>query len=334
MLNNTSGGLIAGIGVVILFFTVIRLLGNIELYLNGIWGVVEHRSWVRKFSDYLAIMVVCPVLMIVASSMNVFIIGQLSQVAEEVELVGVMEPFIKFGLKLSPFIVLWLLFSFIYTVIPNTRVKILSGFVGGVAGGTIFQIFQLIYINVMAGMLSNSAVYGGFAALPLFLLWLQISWQILLFGAEVSFAYQNVETYGYEPDSLNASDRFRKLSALRIVNVVVKAFVNGKGPVSESEINEGLEIPTRLLKELLHKLEEATILIEVKGDGESRMRFFAPAKDSDSLTIGSVLNALELRGKTDIPILDCPEIPKLREALEQFHSGNSYESLQIPLKSI
>ena len=332
MLDNTSGGLIAGIGVAILFFTVIRLLGNIEVSLNGIWGVHAHRTWVRKFSDYLAIMVVCPVLMIVASSLNVYIVDQIQEMATKVELLGIVRPFILFLAKFTPFLVLWLLFSFIYIVIPNTRVNLFAGFVGGVAGGIIFQFFQLLYINVMAGMMSNSAVYGSFAALPLFLFWLQISWQIMLFGAEISFAFQNVKTYESEDEGENASQLFKKLLALRVVNVVAKEFDKGTGAVSEELVRENTGIPFRLLQDIFHELVEAEVLVRIQNDQKEAS--FLPGRSTDSLTVGNVLGMLESSGEMEIPLKESEEISKLKSVLSDFNKKLDEAPMDLQLREV
>jgi len=333
MLETTSGGLIAGIGLGILFFTVIRLLGNIEMSLNEIWGVKEHRNWVRKFSDYLAIMVVCPALLIIVSSLNVFIATKVESITEQLELLNMFSGIIALGLKILPFFVLWNVFSFIYTVMPNTRVNILSGVVGGIAGGTIYQMFQALYLSIQFWFSSYNAVYGSFAALPLFLFWLQTSWLIMLLGAEISFAFQHVDTYEMEPDCLKASERFKKLSVLRITNVVVKAFVAGRAPLSEKQISEMVEIPSRLVKELLYQLYQAGILIEIRNPS-TREFSYTPAKDPEILTVGYVLNALDLSGLTDIPIRPSEEIQKLKEMLEAMSEQMQKDLLATPLKAI
>lgn len=333
MLDSTSGGLIAGIGILILFFTVIRLLGNIEISLNGIWGVKEHRTWVRKFSDYLTIMVICPVLMILVSSINVFIVSEITTITEKIELLGMFSSLIFFSLKLLPFVVLWVVFSFIYIVMPNTRVNISAGFVGGVAAGTIYQIFQGLYISLQVGVASHSAVYGSFAALPLFLFWLQSSWLIMLLGAEISFAFQNVDTYELEPDCLKASELFKKLMVLRLTNLVIKAFVEGTAPVKEGMLLDQIEIPMRLTKELLYRLVEAEMLIEIH-DNSSREISYIPGKDPDVMTVGYVLKALENHGLMDIPIKESKEIKKLRQSLLQFQEQLDQSPLDTPLRSI
>jgi membrane protein len=333
MLDNTSGGLIAGIGVVFLFFTVIRLLGNIEMSLNGIWGVKEPRTWVRKFSDYLAIMVVSPVLMILASSLNVYIVGMVREMTDSVELLGVLRPLIFFLIKFSPFLVLWLLFSFIYVVIPNTRVNLFAGLIGGIAGGSIFQIFQLLYIHIMSGMMSNSAVYGSFAALPLFLFWLQISWQILLFGAEISFAYQNVDTYELEPDAVQSSRKFKKLASLKISSLVVKSFVAGREPISESEIQDTIELPLRLVKELLFDLVRAKVLVEIRDEMDKEITY-VPATDPEKLTVGYVISSLENFGKSDLPMHVDSDTEQLQAALDEYESWFTRDRMALPLKGL
>ncbi len=333
MLETTSGGLIAGIGLGILFFTVIRLLGNIEMSLNEIWGVKEHRNWVRKFSDYLAIMIVCPSLLIVVSSLNVYIATKVENMTEQVEILNMFSQFIQLGLKILPFFVLWNLFSFIYVVIPNTRVNIVAGIVGGVAAGTIYQIFQGLYLNLQFWFSSTNAVYGSFAALPLFLFWLQTSWLIMLLGAEISFAYQNVDTYELEPDCLKASERFRKLVALQIATVVIKAFVSGKAPVSESSIAEKVEMPSRLVKDLLHQLVQSGILIELRSAGTREMSYTA-AKDPDSLTVSHVLNAMEMQGLTEVPVPETSEFQRLKSLLHESDVLLRDQSLSLALKDL
>lgn len=333
MLETTSGGLIAGIGLGILFFTVIRLLGNIEMSLNEIWGVKEHRNWVRKFSDYLAIMVVCPSLLIVVSSLNVYIATKVENMTEQVEILNMFSQFIQLGLKILPFFVLWNLFSFIYVVIPNTRVNIVAGIVGGVAAGTIYQLFQGLYLNLQFWFSSTNAVYGSFAALPLFLFWLQTSWLIMLLGAEISFAYQNVDTYELEPDCLKASERFRKLSALRIAAIVIKAFVVGKAPVKESEITDQVEMPSRLVKDLLHQLVQSGILIELRSTGTREMSYTA-AKDPDLLTVSHVLNAMEMQGLIEIPVPESSEFQRLKSLLHESDVLLRDQSLSLALKDL
>jgi len=266
LLDNTRGGLIAGVGIVVLFWTVIKLLGNIESSFNDIWGIKTPRTLGRKFSDYLSVMLVCPVLLIMASSVTVLITSQVTLLVEKLSFLGPLAELIILSLKILPYAVIWIVFTFIYFFMPNTKVKIKACLLAGVIAGTIFQVLQLLYITFQVGAAKYGAIYGSFAALPLFLVWLQLSWLVVLFGAEVAFAEQNVETYEFEPDSLRVSPSFKKLLALRIAHYCVKKFHQALHPPSVDEISEHLEIPIRLVRQILFELTEAAILSEVKID--------------------------------------------------------------------
>ena len=228
MLLATKGSVIAGIGLVILFWSVVKVLSNIEASLNDIWEIKEARSWGRKFADYLAVMLLSPLLILMSSSATVFITTQFTKLANEIKLVGFISPFIFLSFKLIPYFLIWILFTIIYVLMPNTKVSIKSGFVAGIIAGTIFQVVQWAYISFQVGTARYNAIYGSFAALPLFLMWVQISWWVVLFGAELSFANQNVDTYEYEPDSKKVSPAFKRVLTLQIAHLLVKNFAKGE----------------------------------------------------------------------------------------------------------
>lgn len=320
LLENTKGGLVAGIGVAVLFWTVIKVLGNIETSFNDIWGVKKARALGRKFSDYLSIMLICPILVIASSSATVFISTQIMLITEKVALLGVFSPLIFFILKLLPYCVIWLLFSFIYIFMPNTKVNFPSGIVAGIIAGTIYQFVQWGYINFQIGASKFNAIYGSFAALPLFLVWLQLSWLIVLFGAEISFAHQNVDTYEFEPDCLQVSYSFKRLLALRITNLLVKNFSRGKKPSTANEISHLLEIPIRLVREILFELSESGIIIETKTKDYKELGY-QPARDIEPLTIKHVIDALEQRGTDNLPVLQDEELGEISESLKTFSAS-------------
>jgi len=197
LLENTSGGLIAGIGVAFLFWAVIKVLSNIEHAFNDIWGVKNPRTLARKFSDYLSMILLCPFLLIIASSVTVAINTRTQAILQQFPAFSYVGPLVLLLLKLLPFLTIWALFAFIFIFIPNTKVKFTSAFLAGIVAGTIFQIAQWLYISFQIGAAKYSAIYGSFAALPLFVIWVQISWLIVLFGAELAFAHQNVDTYEF-----------------------------------------------------------------------------------------------------------------------------------------
>ena len=140
----------------------------------------------------------------------------------------------------------WIFFTILYIIMPNTRVTLKAGFVGGLVAGTLYQVAQWAYISFQISTAKINAIYGSLAALPLFLMYLQISWWIVLFGAELSFANQNVDTYEYEPDSLKVSPGFKKLLTLQVAHLLIKQFANGDKPLTDSQISSRLNIPIRL----------------------------------------------------------------------------------------
>ncbi|MDY6973367.1 MAG: YihY/virulence factor BrkB family protein, partial [Thermodesulfobacteriota bacterium] len=195
LLENTQGGMIAGIGVIVLLWTVIKLLGHIESSFNEIWGVRRSRPFVRKMSDYLSVMLIGPIFVVVSSSATLFITTQINRIAENTALLSMLNPLIVLMLKMLPYCLIGILLTIIYILMPNTRVKVKSGLVAGIIAGAVFVSVQWGYINFQIVIAKYNAIYGSFAAIPLFLIWLQLSWLIVLFGAEISFAIQDVGTY-------------------------------------------------------------------------------------------------------------------------------------------
>ena len=188
-LGRTQGGVVAAVALVMLFWAVIRVFGSIESAFNNIWEVKVERGITRQWTDYIAVVMIVPVLWIVANAMTNY--------AER--LLGFDDSW-YFGLlsHLASMVVIWGMFTLLYLVIPNAKVRVGSALMAGIVAGTIFLLFQWGYVYLQRWMTSYNAIYGSFAALPLFLIWLQTSWEILLFGGELSFAYQNVERFDEE----------------------------------------------------------------------------------------------------------------------------------------
>ncbi len=333
LLEQTRGGLIAGIGLLVLFWSVLKVLGHIEMAFNDIWEIKESRSWGRKFSDYLSIMLIAPILVLMSGSVTVFITTRVTQITQEVALLGVFSPLIAFLLNFIPYVLIWILFTVLYILMPNTKVNFKAGFIGGVVAGTLYQIAQGAYISFQIGTARYNAIYGSFAALPLFLMWLQISWWIVLFGAELSFANQNVDTYEYEPDSLKVSPGFKKLLSLQIVHLLIKKFANGDKPFTDSQISNRLQMPIRLVHSILSELVESGLVSEIKTKIDKELAY-QPARDINQLTIQSVLDALDQKGIDDIPVAKTGEYQALSNALQGFSEAMAGSPANKLLKNI
>ena len=317
LLQNTKGGIIAGIGLALLFWTVIQVLTNIEMSFNHIWGIKTPRTLARKFADYLAFMLIAPVSFIIASSATVFLASQIQLITGKTAFLGAFTPLILTGLKILPFAVFAVLLTYLYVFLPNGKIQFKSAFLGGLIAGVLYQIVQWVYIHFQIGASNAGAVYGTFAALPLFLTWLQTSWLIVLYGAELAFAHQNEDKFEFENESLSASYEFKKLLALRITQLCVARFSAGCRPLSDEKIADQLEMPIRLTRELLSRLTEAGVLSEVSGQTE-RERFYQPARDIGEMTIRFVIEKIEKAGTQDIPVIQTSELEKLRESLTAF----------------
>ena len=318
-LENTAGGVVAGVGVALLFWSVIKVLGNIESSFNEIWGVRAGRTLSRKFSDYLSIMLIAPVLLMVSSGATVFLATQLANFTAQHAFMRVFGGPVAVILTILPFMVLGSLFSFIYILMPNTRVSLRAGLTAGMVAGTIYQLVQWIYVYFQIGVSSFNAVYGGFAALPLFLTWLQISWLVVLFGAEVSFAVDNEEKYEFERDCTRASHYFKRVVALKLAELCVKRFDKGQGPAETVELAHELDAPIRLVRELLFDLEAAGILSQVQREDKAG-DWHQPAQPPEKITISRVWSALDRLGQ-DHPAMVAEDlldpVMKRAEALDR-----------------
>ena len=294
LLENTRGGVIAGIGMAFLFWTAITMLSQIERVFNEIWQV-KGRHFYRKLSDYLAIMLICPILIIISSSMTVFIKTQVAAITGKISMFEMFSPMISFLFKLSPYLLIWILFILVYLVMPNTRVKPVSGIIAGLIAGTIYQLAQAAYISLQILMARYNAIYGSFAALPLFLIWLQLSWLIVLLGAEISHAWQNEDLYEREFDYANASQAFNRLLFFKITDLIKDFFSKGEPPATAIQISASLDIPLLTVQRLLDKLVQSGLISEV-GAGQGINKAYQPACAIEILTNKYIVENLESAG--------------------------------------
>ncbi len=319
LLDNTKGGMIAGIGIVVLFWAVIRVLSNIENSFNHIWGV-RSRTFIRKLSDYLTIMLICPLLVIMSGSVTVFIKSQVSAISGRFELLQMMGPVIYTGLQFLPFTLIWLLFTLIYIIMPNTRVRFDGALLAGVVAGSAYQILQAAYIHFQINVAKYNAIYGSFAALPLFLVWLQISWFIVLIGAEISYAFQNSLYTAHADDGESLNIQQTRFLALAICHYVVQRFSEGKPAQTSKEIGEALSLSPLLVDDLSGLLVQGNILVPTKGNGRNESFALLPARDIGGLTVNSVITAIEKAGGKDWPLAEWSGNGNLSETLAAFRS--------------
>jgi len=316
-LENTQGGLIAGIGVVVLLWTVLKVLSHIEDAFNRIWEVYQNRSLIRKFSDYLSLLFIGPVLIIMSSSLTVFITTQVTEIIYRISFLGHVSWLIFNALQLIPYGIIWALFTFVYMVMPNTQVKFTSGIAAGIAAGTMYQFAQWFYIAFQVGTAQYNAIYGSFAALPLFLIWLQISWFIVLFGAEISYACQHVADFEHEPDFSNISPHYSRVLTLLVAQRVVKNFAAGRPPLSAVDLSHSEKMPIRLVRHILYSLVASKVISRVPIDNSGDFAY-QPAADIGYFSLTYVVDALEKTGVNSLPIATTPELEAISQSLQKF----------------
>jgi membrane protein len=298
-LSITQGGLFVGIGLLLLFYTVISLISSIEETFNSIWQISKSRPWNRKVVDYMALFLILPVLMTASGGFAIFISTlQNTFLSDYMFFTPLMEKL----LKAAPFLTATIAFTSIYILLPNTKVRFLNGLIPGLIAGCAFQLFQVLYINGQIWVSRYNAIYGSFAALPLLLLWLQLSWLICLFGAELSYASQNVKKFSFERDSRNISRRYKDFLTLLIASLIVKRFAEGGKPYTADELSDLYHIPLRLTTQILLLLSESGIIIEVNYGNNDRITHYQPAMDIHRISVGELLDKIDKRGSENFKI--------------------------------
>ena len=329
LLESTRGSLIAGVGLIVLMWAATRVLRHIEAALNDIWEIKNSRPWIRNFTDLLSIMVVAPILFILAQSTTVFITAIIQDLSKGMKLLGHLFLLIK----LVPFGLIWLLFTMIYVVVPNTKVNFKSALVAGVLVGTIFQLSQWIFFKSQMGISKYNAIYGSFAFLPLLLIWIQTAWLILLLGAEIAFANQHINRYEFALGSQEVKPSFKKLVTLLITNLLVKNFVEAKSSLTAEEISAILHAPVRLVRQCITDLMNSKIINEV-GKKNSQDTSYQPARSVENLSVSFVLQAIDEHGLGDIHIHESGESKRLSQTLEALNQEIERSPSNILLKDI
>ena len=291
MLDTAKGGVIAGVGLAILFWSVMKMMGNIESSLNDIWQVKKSRSYIRQFTDYISVMLVAPLLVILASSGTVYVATTLNSITSGINVVN-LSPFVVYLMKLVPYVMTWLLFALLYVIMPNTKVDFSSALLAGILAGTAFLVVQWVYIIAQMGMSRYNIIYGSFAALPLLLFWMRASWLIFLLGAEVSFAKQNIDQYELENESRQISSFAHRAYSILLLENIVLRFVNGEKPLTSREMSVQMKLPIRLVSMVIADLLTANLIFEVVTPKE-KVRAYAPAKDVRNFTIKYVVETLD-----------------------------------------
>ena len=297
-LAQTKSGVFIGVGLVMLLWSVLNLINNMEITFNRIWQVKKGRSMYRKITDYFSMLLLMPILIVLSGGLSIF----MSTTLKSMDDFTLLAPLGKFLVRLIPFALTWLMFTALYIYMPNTKVKIKHALISGLLAGTAYQAFQFLYINSQLWVSRYNAIYGSFAALPLFLLWLQISWTICLFGAELTYAGQNIRNFSFDRDTRRITRRYRDFVAILTMSLIAKRFARNEAAYTAEEMAEECQIPIRLMHQTLDDLQEIGLLHEVASDKKSEDVSYQPSIDINQLNVAMLLDKLYTHGSEDFKI--------------------------------
>ena len=314
--ENTKFGTLGLVGSLLLFWAVVKAISKLEHTFNAIWGIKESRPLFRRFTEYIFLIIMVPIVFLLATSVNAAMSSQ--EVVERIrEFAGPLAWLYRRLIRLSGLAIIGLAFSFLYGFMPNTKVKLFPALAAGFVAGVLWFITQWAYITFQIGVTKYNAIYGTFAVVPFFLAWLYANWMLVLFGAEVSFAVQNHRTYLLESTSGSASPAVLSLLGLVVTYEASRSFFEGRSGWSPVEYGRDQTIPARMLGTVTAQLVEAGVLVRVAGEREQ----YLPGKDLSHLTLEDVEEAF--RGHNEkytrqfIKLLP-PEVG--REFVDQYES--------------
>lgn len=291
-LEHTKSGIILGIGLVFMLYTVVMLTRSVEQAFNAIWHAENRSNIMRTFTDYVAIFFLTPILIILMSGISMFVTTLLDQMGIS-ELFGTVQ---QIFVDVIPFLLMWVVFVVLYTLMPNTRVKIGCTIIPAFLAALAMTLLQWFYIHAQMFISNYNAIYGSFAALPLFMLWVQFSWTICLFGAELCFTNQHIEDFTYADGASMMSNRYKTLLSLILVSKICRRFVNGSRPYSATALARETNIPLSVVRDLLNTLVKADVLSQNIGQKAGKDYTYQPAMSLDKMSVGVVLGRLEACG--------------------------------------
>mgnify|MGYP003303996517 FL=1 len=297
-LEYAKSGVFIGVGIVMLLWAIINLADSIESNMNAIWDVKKQRSYFRKLTDYMALFIVFPLVIILYAAVSIFMTTIYQRLAE----FYFFSSFVHICIKLAPYALSGLIMTGLFLFIPNTKVKFKNAFIPGMITGIVFQAFLYIYIQIQMSVSSYNAIYGSFAIIPMFMLWADISWSIILFGVEMSYVSQNIELYNFGQETDSISRRYHDFLCVVVMSLICKRFEKGEMPYTASELSDAGEIPIRLTGRLLDELETVGLIYGISNDAKSDTEHYLPAMAISQLSVGRLLSTLESHGCEDFKI--------------------------------
>lgn len=285
--ENVGGLTLTSVGLVLLLYTVFSMVQKIEESVNYVWQVERTRSLTRRFSEYLSVIIVAPVFMLVA----VGLVGAIFShtLAERLLANEWISETVLLATQLMPFALATGIFMLVYAFVPNTSVRLSAAFVGGLSAGAMWLGSGALFASFVAGSARYTAIYTTFAAVIIALIWMYISWLILLIGAKISFYFQNPEylRYGHRPVQLNSA--LRERIAIQMMALVGEDFVHHNHEFTINSLAEYLGLPGRGIAPIAQNLEKSGLLLTTENER------LVPGRAIDTITVNDILTAIRHR---------------------------------------
>lgn len=329
-LEHAHGSLIAGIGAVALFWTAFGLLGNFEKILNSIWKINEMRPWARRLPDYLAVLVLSPLFIVLTGSLILFVMTKIVEITANGGIYSEMRFFIYAIYYLFLLAISWTFFTFIFYFVPNKQIPFEACLVAGIISGTLFQIIQWSYIHFQVLLTSYNAIYGSFAAIPLFLVWLQLSWLVTLIGGEISY-YSTRAKFTFSQAGEREKEATEKDLGLLICLLSAERILKGDYPISLEEISHNLKIPLKALEVVGTKLVDGHLLNKIPSVNDQREVFlYQPARPLKQITLADIYFVIGEALQQKWPMEDIKSIDRIKHFWEKFlEERNSPSNLSL-----
>lgn len=320
-INKTDVRALGALGLVLLVLTVVSVIGNVEKSLNTIWGAKTQRTWLRRFSDYLSLVVMAPIVLFATLTVTTTLENRTSEWMEKAAdwpvLGWIVQTFARelpsLG-TLLPYLLVWAFFTFLYLFLPNTKVRLASALLAGLVAGILWQLMQWGYVKFQVGVAKYNMIYGTLAQLPILLVWLYLSWVVFLLGAELAFAHQHLRTYAREREAGSYSELDREALGLRAMIEIARRFQEGGEPWTAAGLCGKLNAPLRLANETLFQLQSGGLLAAASEGAEPG---YLLARDPERILLTDILGVLRtFPGQANLKAKD-PYVLAVLEKLEK-----------------
>jgi len=326
--QNVKVGVLGSLGVAMLFYTIIALIQKIENAFNFVWRVKRARSLARRFTDYLSVVMIGPILVVTAMGIAATVMNH-----DVVQSMQSIEPFgtlLLFVTKLIPYLMIILAFTFLYMFIPNTRVELKAALIGAVVAGVLWVSVGKVFASFVASSSNYTAIYSSFAILFFFMIWLYLGWLILLTGSQVAFYLQHPKLVSLGGRSYSLSARLREKEGLWLMVLIAKQFYQHKPALSFQQLEQDTGLTADILQELLMSLERGQLLVELGGDKSG----YVPATDSSEISVKQILDCLRSAEESDAILAKSKVSTHVDDLLKQLNDSQEETLANMSLRDL